>query len=49
MKMKSLFALCLSLVMLAGCAAPGETPNQKRSAIQQMRSDTLTRLYKQYL
>ena len=46
--MKSIFALCLSLCLLAGCAAPGDTPAQKRAAIQQMRSDTLTRLYKQY-
>ncbi len=46
--MKSIFALCLSLCLLAGCAAPGDTPAQKRAAIQQMRTDTLTRLYKQY-
>ena len=46
--MRSLFICVMSLVLLLGCAAPGNTPAQKRAAIQQMRSDTLTRLYKQH-
>ncbi len=40
---------CLLLVgLLAGCAAPkGDSAQAKRSSVQQMKSETLTRLYKE--
>jgi lipid-binding SYLF domain-containing protein len=37
----------LMLVLLAACAAAGDTPEQKRASIQQMRTDTLNQLTQQ--
>ena len=45
--MKRLFTLLLTIGLLAGCATPGDTPAQKRAAIQQMRTTTLNKLYQE--
>ncbi len=44
--MKLAYCLPLLLSLLTACAAPGESPSQQRAAIQAMRNETLTRLYK---
>ncbi|HAV1831572.1 TPA: hypothetical protein JG914_004407 [Enterobacter hormaechei subsp. steigerwaltii] len=43
MKFKSI--LLLAVLALAGCSAKGDTASEKRTAIQQMRTDTLSKLY----
>ncbi|OAT17118.1 putative lipoprotein [Buttiauxella gaviniae ATCC 51604] len=44
MKYKKLFLI--AALAIAGCSAKGDTASQQRSAIQQMRIDTLMKLYK---
>jgi lipid-binding SYLF domain-containing protein len=38
--------LTLAIVLTVGCSAKGDTANQQRNSIQQMRDSTLTQLYK---
>jgi len=46
-RLQCLLCLCLSL-LLAACLAPrGDNPAEKRAAIQTMKSDTLSELYRQ--
>jgi len=46
--MKKLIALVASIVLVLGCASTGEqTVAQKRQSIEQMRSQTLNKLYKE--
>lgn len=39
------WGVVLAVVLLAGCASLGDTPEEKRSAILDMRDNTLQRLY----
>jgi lipid-binding SYLF domain-containing protein len=47
--MQTRIALVLSVIIagasLTGCTASGDTPEQKRQAVDDMRADTLTRFY----
>ncbi|HKM96042.1 MAG TPA: YSC84-related protein [Buttiauxella sp.] len=38
--------LLIAVLAIAGCSAKGDTASQQRNSIQQMRIDTLTKLYK---
>lgn len=47
--LKILMMAVLSLGLLAGCLAPrGDSPVEKRAAIQQMKTETLNYLYKEH-
>ncbi|KUE80911.1 hypothetical protein [Aeromonas schubertii] len=39
--------MLLMILLLAGCAAKGETPAQKRSYVQQMRQEALSEFYRE--
>lgn len=48
MKNKLIFQLLAICLLLTGCIAPvGDTPEQKRQAIQRMHDETLSQLYSQ--
>lgn len=46
MQMQFKKILLIAILAIAGCSAKGDTASQQRNSIQQMRIDTLTKLYK---
>lgn len=45
--MKAIISICLTAVLLTGCVTPRGTPDEQRTAIREMRSEVLSRLYKE--
>lgn len=46
MRFKQIMLIAAAVLALTGCSADGDTASQQRAAIEHMRNDTLTQLYK---